>query len=262
MMRASYALHSRIFYAKAQNDNFANRQEASSVNRDKQLEGTREFFDTVAGDWTSRYRRDASYAERLERFLNAVKARVSEHANILDFGCGSGDITLYLSQHGYRMTGYDLSDAMIAEARRSDRDGRVQWLSPADSGAPGVLPFEPASFDAIVASSVFEYLSDIDTVLNQLTRVLRPGAWLFATVLDSRRPVRLRQRWLKWAAITPVLATLLDHSRWREGAAYTRISVNLFSPESWQQQLRAAGLTPEHLRESSGPLLLLEARKA
>jgi ubiquinone/menaquinone biosynthesis C-methylase UbiE len=231
------------------------------VDRAHQTEQTRRFFDMAAGGWGSRYDRDAGVAARKQRFLSAVQSKFSEPADILDFGCGSGDIALHLTQSGHRLTGYDLSEAMIAEGRRSDRDRCVQWIAHAEASAEVTLPFETATFDAVVASSVLEYVPDIDATLAQLARILRPGGWLFATVPDMRDPIRHREAWLRRAAAAPGLSTLLDHSRWREGAAYLRISINRMAPDIWRGRLGAANLVAEALPESTGPLLLLTARK-
>jgi ubiquinone/menaquinone biosynthesis C-methylase UbiE len=223
----------------------------------KQLERTHHFFDTVASGWAHRYDCDTSIASRKARFLNAIQAKFPQSADVLDFGCGSGDIALNLSEHGYRLTGYDLSEAMIAEAERADHTGRVHWLT---SGS-AIFPFEDATFDVVVASSVFEYLPDVSATLMELARVLRPGGWLIATVPDMRDRHRRREKWLRRLVTTPILGTLLRRSRLREGADYLRISLNRLSPEIWQIHLQEAGLTPQGLLESSGPLLLLEACK-
>ena len=40
-------------------------------------------------------------------------------AHILDAGCGSGRDSLYFSKHGYRVTAFDQSEAMVAVATRT-----------------------------------------------------------------------------------------------------------------------------------------------
>lgn len=229
------------------------------MSSDNQIEQTRRFFDMAAPGWTSRYDRDATVSARKARFAGAVQAAFPQSAAILDFGCGSGDIARHLSDAGHRVTGYDLSAAMIAEARRADREAQVQWVTHTEAQA--ALPFEPNSFDAVVASSVLEYVPDVAATLRALARVLRPGGFLFATAPDMRDPHRHREYWLRLAATTPVLASLLDRSRWHEGAAYLRISINRLAPDAWLERLREAGLIPGDLPESTGPLLLLSARK-
>jgi len=224
-------------------------------------EQTRDFFDAAAGGWTARYDRDASIAARKARFLAAVQARLPAPANILDFGCGSGDITLDLSQAGYRMTGFDLSEAMLAAAHRADTEGSVQWVARADSAPGASFPFQDAAFDAVVASSVLEYVPDLEATLAQFARILRPGGWLYATVPDMRDPIRKREAWLRLVASIPGIGALLNRSRWREGGAYLRISNNRMRPELWREHLHSVGFAPEALSVTIEPLLLLTARK-
>ncbi len=225
----------------------------------EQTEQTRRFFDTAASGWTARYANDAAVGARKARFLDAVQTRFAKPVDVLDFGCGSGDIALHLAGAGHRLTGYDLSAAMIEQARRTDRAQQVRWVA---RGADAALPFADASFDAVVTSSVLEYVPALDVTLKDLARVLRPGGWLFATVPDMRDPHRHRERWLRYALTIPGMAALLERSRWREGAAYLRISTNRMAPAAWQDCLRRNGLGPEGLPESTGPLMLLAARKA
>lgn len=227
----------------------------------EQTEQTRRFFDTAAAGWTARYINDAAVTARKARFLTAVQARYPQPADILDFGCGSGDIGLHLTEAGHRLTGYDLSSSMIEQARRSDRDQKVRWIARA-ADASDALPFVDASFDAVVTSSVLEYVSELDDTLKEIARVLRPGGWLFATVPDMRDPRRNRERWLRAALVMPGLAALLNHSRWRGGAAYLRISINRLPAEGWPRRIKACGLTPADLPASTGPLMLLLASKA
>jgi ubiquinone/menaquinone biosynthesis C-methylase UbiE len=231
------------------------------VDSAEQTELTRRFFETAASGWAARYTNDAAVAVRKARFLTAVRARYPQPVDILDFGCGSGDITLYLASAGHRLTGYDLSAGMIAQASRSDRDRVVRWIARA-ADASDALPFADASFDTVVTSSVLEYVSELDATLKELARLLRPGGWLFATVPDMRDPHRHRERWFRFALAIPGMAGVLARSRWREGAAYLRISINRMAPQQWQSRLRASGLVPEDMPEWTDPLMLLVARKA
>jgi 2-polyprenyl-3-methyl-5-hydroxy-6-metoxy-1,4-benzoquinol methylase len=230
------------------------------VDRAEQVDLTRRFFDEVASGWTTRYVNDAAVGARKSRFYTAIQASYSQPADILDFGCGSGDIALHLARAGHRLTGYDLSSVMIAQARQSDRDSLVRWIAATADRADG-LPFAGASFDGVVTSSVLEYVPELDMTLRELARVLRPHGRLFATVPDMRNPRRRRERWLQRALAIPGMAGLLARSRWREGAAYLRISTNRIAPLNWQSRLRACGLSPEDLPNSTDPLMLLVARK-
>lgn len=49
-------------------------------------------------------------------------------ADVLDLGCGSGNMTYPLLAHGYSMIGVDASEEMLAEARAQERGDEVLWL--------------------------------------------------------------------------------------------------------------------------------------
>ncbi|MDP5220236.1 class I SAM-dependent methyltransferase [Ruegeria sp. 2205SS24-7] len=70
---------------------------------------------------------------------------------------------------GAKVTGLDFSPAMLARARR-----RVPNASFVEGDAAS-LPFDDKSFDAVVCNVGFGHLPEPDTVLAEISRVLRPG---------------------------------------------------------------------------------------
>ncbi len=224
-------------------------------------EETRRFFEAASLLWSSRYNDDPAFEARRRRFIAAVQARLKEPGKILDFGCGSGDIALALAELGHQLTGADVSAAMIAAARTADGDHRAQWIALDGAAKTVPLPFPDATFDAVVASSVLEYVADLRATLLEIAHVLRDGGWLLATVPDLRDPLRRREQWTRRIAAAPGLSRMLEHTRWCEGASYLRISINRFAPCAWQQHLQAAGFVSEDMPPLQGPLLLLAACK-
>ncbi|WNG45459.1 methyltransferase domain-containing protein [Archangium minus] len=111
-----------------------------------------------------------------------------EGAHVLDAGCGVGDVTRELGAlvgRTGRVTGVDLSEAMVAEARR-----RTEGLGlPVEfrHGNIHQLDFPSESFDGCRASRVFIYLEDPRQALSELLRLTRPGGTvvLFEPEMDS-----------------------------------------------------------------------------
>jgi 2-polyprenyl-6-hydroxyphenyl methylase/3-demethylubiquinone-9 3-methyltransferase len=112
----------------------------------------RRFKDAVAGD---------------DVRLQAVRAALEPLAGkrVLDLGCGKGRFAAHLRSAGAEVFGIDLSAAMLAGA---------SYL-PRVRGSARRLPFAASAFDAVVAIEVFEHLAEVDSVLGEMRRVVRPG---------------------------------------------------------------------------------------
>jgi ubiquinone/menaquinone biosynthesis C-methylase UbiE len=94
---------------------------------------------------------------------------------VLDIGCGMGRHALALKSLGFDVTGLDLSEILLSEARRSDPEGTVVWVN----GDMRKLPFEDRTFDATVnwftSFGYFDEFQDNVRVLEEMNRVLKQG---------------------------------------------------------------------------------------
>ena len=124
-------------------------------------------FSRAAPRYASLARVQLSMGEALWRHL-PLRATV-----MLDLGCGPGHWSARLaSRYGAkaRVTGLDLAPGMLAKAR-DDHGQRIRWLQ-ADAGA---LPLDNATQDVVFSNLVIQWCPDLDVVLSEIQRVLRPG---------------------------------------------------------------------------------------
>jgi SAM-dependent methyltransferase len=135
--------------------------------------------------------------EELDRFVARLELRAT--ARLLDVGCGSGGPALYVARRtGCRVVGVDLYEEAVREAtRRADVAGLEQLTHFQQADASDILPFEDASFDAILCIDSINHLSDRRRVLEDWARLLRPGGRLLFTdpivitgILDSEEFAR------------------------------------------------------------------------
>ncbi len=223
------------------------------------VENVRKLFDAKAETWTQEYAPGGTLEPRLQRFGRPHSMLLTPPARVLDFGCGTGDLARYLAAQGYTPTGCDIAPAMIDRAR--ELGPGIEWVSLSPYWT--ALPFEAASFNAVAASSVLEYLDDPDGVLRELSRVLAPGGVLLVTVPDPRHPIRKVEFIARFALSVGPLAGIARQiplvSRY---ASFLRLSKNRYECEEWLLLLGSAGLHVtgmEWLRRPVEPLALLSA---
>lgn len=127
-----------------------------------------------------------------ENFREFVIEQLSLHPDdsVLSVGCGPGFETAALAQHVTeegRITGIDLNDEVLAAAR--DRCGDLPHVA-FKQGDITDLPIADESYDLAVAKQVLSEISDVESALNELYRVLKQNARVAVTAGDRRTHVK------------------------------------------------------------------------
>jgi 2-polyprenyl-3-methyl-5-hydroxy-6-metoxy-1,4-benzoquinol methylase len=114
--------------------------------------------------------------------LDAVRGRV------LDIGCGTGDLAIWLAERGRTVTGVDFLAVPIERARRkaAERGVAVNFLQ-MDALAVGEIP---ERFDAVTDCGLFHTFDDSSRAayVAALARLLEPGARLFILCFADAEP--------------------------------------------------------------------------
>ena len=169
------------------------------TNDDQTKQEVRKVFDRIANreDWERLY---AGAPNRLTYNFISRQRAVEEMlacirlGQVLELGCGTGDLSPFLMERASGYTGVDISEAMIERARanygRQIGTGRARF----EVGDCERLQFGDASFEMVVAVALIEYLPDPSKALDEMRRVLKPGGrlaistWQVAQT-DELRPV-------------------------------------------------------------------------
>jgi SAM-dependent methyltransferase len=97
--------------------------------------------------------------------------------DVLELGCGLGDLLADMLQAGYRCRAIEHSSEMVSATRATLHKRRVGEASCVIEGAAQSLPFSNHSFDTVISTFPSEYIYDPDTIA-EVARVLRPGGRL------------------------------------------------------------------------------------
>jgi ubiquinone/menaquinone biosynthesis C-methylase UbiE len=117
--------------------------------------------------------------EKAPRLLAAANAGAFRNANILDVGCGLGDLTYGLaqastiSQSDIYAFDHSLESLRQAAAVHNPRNGNRIHFSAQDAMH---LFFADGFFDLVAGSAVLHHFLDYPGFLREAARVLKPGA--------------------------------------------------------------------------------------
>ncbi|GAA3599301.1 class I SAM-dependent methyltransferase [Agrococcus terreus] len=121
--------------------------------------------------------------------------------DVADLGCGTGSLVVLLAGEGHRVTGIDLSPAMLAQARAKAHGVEPRpVLLEADASAP---PLAPRSFDVVLSRHVLWATPDPAVALDRWLALLRPGG----------RLVLVEGRWSTGAGLTAADCEALVQAR-------------------------------------------------
>jgi SAM-dependent methyltransferase len=113
----------------------------------------------------------------------ARRLPVRPPGDVLELACGTGIVTCRLRAHleaGVRLVATDISDAMLEYARHKV-PGTIEWRK-ADAAA---LPFQDASFGALVCAFGVMFVPDKKAAFREARRVLKAGGVLLLNVWDG-----------------------------------------------------------------------------
>ncbi len=138
---------------------------------------------------------DKSVAEEYDNYYqnepgktidNIEKKLLTEHlANIpyrglLELGCGTGHWTSFFCQKGFNVTAIDASENMLKIAEQKNPDNCR--FKKADATQ---LPFADNTFSVVVSVAMIEFIEDVNTVMKETERVLKPGGYLLLGCLNQ-----------------------------------------------------------------------------
>lgn len=126
------------------------------------------------------------FAERKNEALAAILPPAP--ARVLECGSGSGEVSAWMAANGYEVVLLDAAPSALAFAEK--RFQRDELQGEFILGNVYNLPFEDASFDIVTSFGLLEHFEDVDAVITEMSRVIRPGGMFFADIVIERFSVQ------------------------------------------------------------------------
>jgi len=160
-----------------------------------------------------------SFPTALARVRKAVSILTKQFpdggADIVDLGCGAGQLCLQLAEKGHRATGIDESESMLSEALKARASlsevvkSRVRFVK----GNLLENGLEGRTFDVVTAFGVIGYLPRDDALFKEAARLLRPGGMFI---------VSCRNRLFNMVSISDYTVREIEHGTAQELVAEIR----------------------------------------
>jgi len=202
-------------------------------------------------------------------------------AHVLDIGCGRGRHALDLARRSYAVTGLDLSEDAIADARQAaaDADLDVQFVVQ-DMREPACDACADGAVNLFTTFGYFEDDAESQRALTAVARALKPKGWFVQDFLNpshvadtlvpadtiEREGTRIHQRrWIEDDRVHKEIDVVQNGSR-----DTFRESVRLFTREDFEEMYATAGLRLQSIHgdydgrdfAADSPRMILYARKA
>ncbi len=152
--------------------------------------------------------------------------------DVLELGCGLGDLLADMLEAGYMCRAVEHSPQMVEAARatlRRRKLGPASWII---QGSAQQLPFPAGMFDSVVSTFPSEYIYDQDTVA-EVARVLRPGGRIIVIEGAHLLPVGYLQPFLILVHLLVYGPDVLFNpgKRFKQGTAEKVVTEEL--PDPW-----------------------------
>jgi ubiquinone/menaquinone biosynthesis C-methylase UbiE len=112
------------------------------------------------------------YHDLLDRLESDFVQRFGNGLDVLEVGCGTGLVLERIQRFARSASGVDLSPGMLEKAKARGLNVTL--------GSATELPFPASSFDVTCSFKVLAHVREIDTAMNEMARVTRPGGMVLA----------------------------------------------------------------------------------
>jgi SAM-dependent methyltransferase len=134
-------------------------------------------YNTIDEEWAKAFAGEHEKKPMDREILTRFAQEIGDKTPVWDFGCGSGNTTRYLKDLGIDISGLDLSEEMLVQARQNHPDIHFQKGDLLNLGFKDNSIYGVVAFYAIVHFTI----EQVETAFREKFRVLQPGGRLLLT---------------------------------------------------------------------------------
>jgi ubiquinone/menaquinone biosynthesis C-methylase UbiE len=130
------------------------------------------------GYYDEQHTNEDAAQEKYHENLNDI-LKLKSGMKVLDAGCGQGVVATYLAMNNdVHITGITITPHEVKTATKFARLHRVSEKTSFVLADYAAIPFEDGSFDRVYTTESLSHAPDVNKVIKELARVLRPGGLL------------------------------------------------------------------------------------
>jgi len=189
---------------------------------------------------------------RINRVYDGLVKNIKPGYNVLDIGCGTGNLTIRILGKGAKVVAIDVNPDMIKIAKQKiEKSGFENSAKLREEGVSELSSESDSEYDAVVSGLCFSELSDDERkyALKQIYRVLKPGGLLL--LADETQPDNFLKKLLHFMLKVPL--TIIT---------YLITQTTISSLKNIDNMLRFAGFNIKSIDKNwIGNFILLKAEK-
>jgi len=129
------------------------------------------FWDKTAEKYAaSPIRDEETYKEKLEK----TQAYFTPEMEVMEFGCGTGTTAIHHAPHVKSYLATDISGNMVEIGNKKAAEAGIDNLR-FEKATLDSMTYPPESFDAILGLNILHLIRDLDSGLEKIHSMLKPG---------------------------------------------------------------------------------------
>ena len=135
-------------------------------------------------NWSDTYDSDRNLTRDLDRVITKKILANSKYKSVVEFGCGTGKNTIFLSKIADKVYATDFSSGMLEKAKAKINSPKViftvaditkQWI------------YDEESADLVICNLVLEHIENLQHIFSEAYRILTEGGYFFISELHPFR---------------------------------------------------------------------------